>query len=109
MPNYSQHEVALVKYPFSDLTNSKIRPAIVVNAPHSSQDIFIVPLTSRTAALLSGEFVLTDWQGAGLNVSSAVKRGLYTVREDLVVKPLGKLSSSEIFALEVLLKLWLGF
>jgi mRNA interferase MazF len=82
MPNYSQHEVVLVKYPFSDLTNAKIRPAIVVNAPHTSQDIFIVPLTSKTASLLMGEFVLTDWQEVGLNVASAVKRGVYTVREE---------------------------
>jgi len=60
MPNYSKNEVVLVRYPFSDLTNFKVRPAIIVNAPHISQDIFIVPLTSKTNNLLSGEFVLND-------------------------------------------------
>lgn len=49
MPSYSKHDVILVRYPFSDLTGSKVRPAIVVGAPHTSQDLFIVPLTSRTA------------------------------------------------------------
>jgi mRNA interferase MazF len=61
MPNYSKHEIILVQYPFSDLSNSKIRPAVIVNAPHQSQDVLIVPLTSRTSSLLSGEFILTDW------------------------------------------------
>ncbi len=35
MPSYLKNEVILVKYSFSDLSSSKVRPAIVVNAPHS--------------------------------------------------------------------------
>ena len=58
MPSYSKHEVILVRYPFSALSGVKVRPAVVVNAPHVSQDVFIVPLTSRTASLLAGECVL---------------------------------------------------
>ncbi len=38
----------------------------MVNAPHSSQDVFVVPLTSNLISLLAGEFVLTDWAAAGL-------------------------------------------
>ncbi|MFM2312019.1 MAG: hypothetical protein RLZZ04_1295 [Cyanobacteriota bacterium] len=44
MPNYLKNNVILVRYPFSDLSDSKVRPAIVVNTQHISQDIFIVPL-----------------------------------------------------------------
>jgi len=84
MPSYSKNEVILVRYPFSDLSSVKVRPAIIVNAPHVSQDVFIVPLTSQTASLLAGEFVLADWTAAGLNVPTAVKRGLYTVHEGLI-------------------------
>jgi hypothetical protein len=56
MPSYSKNDVILVRYPFSALSGVKVRPAIVVNAPHVSQDVFIVPLTSRTTSLLAGEF-----------------------------------------------------
>jgi mRNA interferase MazF len=108
MPSYSKNEVILVRYPFSDLSGSKVRPAIVINAPHTSQDVFIVPLTSKTSPLLPGEFVLADWSAAGLNVSSAVKRGLYTVHQGLVVKSVGKLSGSDIGSLENSLREWLG-
>lgn len=108
MPSYSKNDIILVRYPFSDLSSSKVRPAIVVNVPHSSQDIFIVPLTSKTTSLLAGEFVLSDWSVAGLNVETAVKRGLYTVQQNLVVKLIGKLTDSDAIQLEQALKAWLG-
>jgi len=108
MPGYLKNEVILVKYPFSDLSGSKVRPAIVVNAPHSSQDVVIVPLTSRTTALLGGEFVLAEWKKVGLNVESAVKRGFYTVQQSLVVKSIGKLSAADAEELERSLRDWLG-
>lgn len=79
MPSYSKNDLLLVRYPFSDLSSTKIRPAIILSASRESQDVFIVPLTSRITSLLTGEFVLADWQGAGLNVPTAVKRGVYTV------------------------------
>lgn len=47
MPSYSKNEIVLVRYPFSDLTSTKVRPAVIVNAPHVSQDVLIVPLTSK--------------------------------------------------------------
>ena len=73
MSNYSRGEVILVRYPFSDLSGSKIRPAVIVNAPHISKDVFILPLTSKTRSLLSGEFILKGWSQAGLNVETAIK------------------------------------
>lgn len=70
MPSYSHSEVILVRYPFTNLSGAKIRPAVVVNTPHVSQDVIIVPLTSRLSGLLAGEFVLADWQQARLNGES---------------------------------------
>ena len=67
-------------YPFSDLTRAKVRPAVIVNAPQASQDVLIVPLTSKMGALLAGEFVLAEWKGAGLNIETATKRGIFTIR-----------------------------
>lgn len=108
MPSYSNHEIILVRYPFSDLSNSKVRPAVVVNAPHISQDLLITPLTSKTGSLLVGEFVLSEWSAAGLNVTTAVKRGLYTVHESLVIKVIGRLAGADEKQLEQALREWLG-
>jgi mRNA interferase MazF len=108
MPTFSRGDVVLVRYPFSDLTGAKVRPAVVVSAPHTSQDLIIVPLTSRTAGLLAGEFILADWRGAGLNVATAVKRGLYTVHASLAAKTIGSLSSLDAVGLDSALRGWLG-
>ena len=108
MASFSKHDVILVRYPFSDLSASKVRPAVVVNAPHVSQDLFIVPLTSRAVSLLPGEFLLTEWRAAGLNVPTVVKRGLYTVHETLIIKIVGRLLYLDAEQLGHSLREWLG-
>lgn len=109
MPSYSKNDIILVRYPFSDLSGVKIRPAVIVNAPHVSQDVFIVPLTSQTTSLRAGEFVLVDWASSGLNVPSVLKRGLYTVHQSLIVKTIGSLSRADAEQVERSLRVWLGF
>lgn len=100
MPSFSKNEVVLVRYPFSDLSSAKVRPAVVVNAPHISTDLLVVPLTSWTVSLLPGKFVLADWRAAGLNVPSAVKRGVFTLVESLVLKRIGVLTVPDALRLE---------
>lgn len=107
MPSYLKNDVVLVRYPYSDLTGSKVRPAVVVGATSASQDVFIVPLTSRTTSLLPFEFVLAEWRSAGLNVPTAVKRGILTVHERLVTQKIGKLSVADSADLEASLRAWL--
>ncbi|HVG30389.1 MAG TPA: type II toxin-antitoxin system PemK/MazF family toxin [Pyrinomonadaceae bacterium] len=106
--SYSKGDVLLVRYPFTDLSGAKVRPAVVVGESHVSQDILIVPLTSKTASLLAGEFILADWEGTHLHVPSAVKRGIYTVHESLVARRVGKLSAADSQTLESSLRQWLG-
>lgn len=108
MASFSISDVILVRYPFSDISISKIRPAVVISAPHISNDIFILPLTSKISSLLSGEFVLGDWSAAGLHVPSAAKRGIYTVHRDLVIKTVGKLSDADLDLVRKSLRQWLG-
>jgi mRNA interferase MazF len=108
MPSYSKYDIILVRYPFTDLSSSKVRPAVVVSTVHPSQDIIIIPLTSKTGSLMEGEFVLSEWAGAGLNIATAVKRGIYTVHESLVIKVIGQLVDIDAKQLEQSLQGWLG-
>jgi mRNA interferase MazF len=108
MPSYSKGSTVLVRFPFSDLTGAKVRPAIAVSTTHQSQDVFIVPLTSKTDRLHQGEFVMKDWRSAGLNVASAVKRGIFTIQQDLIIKQVGSISSQDAHELEESLRAWLG-
>lgn len=108
MPNYLKNDVLLVLYPFTDLSGRKVRPAVVVHAPHPSQDVFVVPLTSQTRSPAPGEFVLTDWSSVGLNAPSMVKRGIYTLHPSLVVKQLKSLTPLDAQLLDQSLRTWLG-
>ena len=106
---YSKNDVILVNYPFSDLSLTKVRPAIIINAQSTSKDYFIVPLSSRTENLLTGEFIWQDWQKAGLNIKSIIKRGIFTIENTLILKKMGTLTIEDSNKLEESLKLWLGF
>jgi mRNA interferase MazF len=107
MPSYSKGDVVLVQVPFSDLSDRKVRPAVIVSAAHKSQDVFVVPITSKTNALLAREFVMNDWRGVGLNVVSAIKR-LFTIHRDLILKTLGRISPADDSELTQSLRGWLG-
>ena len=107
MPSCSKNDVILVRYPFSDLSNSKVRPAVIIGSPHPSQDLIITPLTSKTSSLLIGEFVLAEWAAAGLNLATAVKRGVYTAHKRLVIKTIGRLADADTKQLEQSLRNWL--
>jgi mRNA interferase MazF len=108
MSVYSTNDIVLVRYPFSDLQVSKVRPAIIVSALHISQDVFIVPLTSRITNLLPGEFVLENWKESGLNLASTVKRGIYTIHQSLIFKKPGCLAQNDQTTLIASLRRWLN-
>jgi len=108
MPSFSRHNLILVRYPFSDLSTSKVRPAVIVSPPHVSHDLMIVPITSRLTGLLLGEFILTEWRAAGLNVASAIKRGIYTVDSNLVIKLIGQLTPPDTLQLDASIRTWLA-
>lgn len=101
--NCSRNDVVLLPIPFSDLTSTKVRPAIVIG--HGSKgDLFLVPITSR---LRNGDFSLSGWQSCGLNVPSAVKGQLATVESQLIRKIVGRLSDDDINTLDSKLREWL--
>jgi mRNA interferase MazF len=108
MPSYLRHEIVLVHYPFSDLSGSKVRPAVIVSSVHPSEDVVLVALTSCVARLFPGEFLLKEWRAAKLNVPTAVKRGIYTIHSSLIVRAVGKLDPSDRGTLDRSLREWLG-
>lgn len=107
MLSCSRNDVVLARYPFSDFTGLKVRPAVVVSGPYPSLDVILVPLTSKTGGLSQGEFVLSGWQEAGLHVPTALMRGVYCVSRVVLLKAVGKLSAHDVQQLDISLRQWL--
>lgn len=102
--NCCRNDVVLLPIPFSDLSSSKVRPAIVIGHGSTGGDLFLVPITSR---LNNGDFTLGGWRACGLNVPSAVKGQLATVESDLVRKIVGRLCDEDVRTLDANLREWL--
>jgi mRNA interferase MazF len=94
-------DVVLVNYPFADGKGSKVRPALVVQCDRNNarlDNTIIVQITSRTRLARAEQTQLlieiaTDvGQQSGLLIDSAVAaENLYTIRQDSIIRKLGKL------------------
>lgn len=104
-------DVVLVPFPFSDQTTTKKRPAVVISSDaynNISSDIVIMAITSQTEkAIVIGECLITDWQGAGLLKPSAIKPAISTIEQTLVLKKLGRLSPQDLISMDIALKKFL--
>jgi hypothetical protein len=71
---FHRGDVVLVPFPFSDLSTTKVRPAVVVSSAlyHSTEpDILPAALTSQvTAATGPFDYLLQDWRSANLRFPS---------------------------------------
>jgi mRNA interferase MazF len=101
--SFSRNEVVLLPIPFTDLSSSKVRPAIVVGHGPWPGDLFVVPVTSR---LENSDITLVFWQQAGLNVPSGIKGQVCTVGDRLVRKCVGRISDADRQVLDDLLRRW---
>jgi mRNA interferase MazF len=97
---FQRGDVVLVPFPFSDLRTTKVRPAVVVSSTlyHSTKpDLILVAITSQiTAATSPLDYVLRDWQAAGLRFPSAFKPAVFTLDPVRVLHRIGTLATPDM-------------
>ena len=93
-------DVVLVPFLFSDLSTTKVRPAVVVSSAlyHTTEpDLLLAALTSRIAASPSPlDYVLDDRHAAGLRYPSALKPVFFTLDPSRVLHQIGVLTSTDL-------------
>ena len=100
-------DVVLVPFPFTNLQQTKLRPAVVLWADANSQDITLCFVSSQNTSNLNlGEFILSssdpEFFETGLKVDSKVRvTRLVTVERKLITRRLGKLGISQTQQLNV--------
>lgn len=89
---YSVGEIVFLSFPFSDLTNSKLRPAVIL-ADAEKNDFILCQVTSKaysdTRAI---EINATDFDQGSLPLTSYARPSkLFTANESLFVTQVGEL------------------
>ncbi len=108
MTGYEFGDLVLVPFPFTDLSTTKKRPAVVVSSPayhRARQDLVILAVSSQARPSRDfGEAVVAKWKEAGLLRPSVLKPVLATIERGLVLRRLGRLEEEDRRALRRLLQ-----
>lgn len=97
-------DVVLVRYPFTDLTTSKKRPAIVLSPSEYVNrfgDVVLMPLTSQTQE--DSSLALSRWQASGLPKPTWIKPLIGTLSVRLIERGLGSIHQEDEDAVRVAL------
>ena len=102
MIHFKQGDIILISFPFTNLSSSKQRPALIISSEkynNSREDLIIAAITSQIPATLSfDEFLIPEQnlKTAGLPKTSIIKLGkIITLHQQLVRKKLGYLSEGD--------------
>ncbi len=108
--SYRRGDVVLVPFPFTDLSSTKTRPAVVVNVSgfERSTGDFIAALVTSTPQATPFDCALQDWQQARLLSPSWVRAKLVTPSPSLVRYRPGRLSRRDLAEVEARLRRALG-
>lgn len=97
---FQRGDVVLVPLPFSDLSTTKARPAVVVSSAlyHTTEpDLLLAALTSKVATATGPfDYLLNDWRAADLRYPSALKPVLFTLDPARVVYRIGTLTPTDL-------------
>ncbi|MCC6400679.1 MAG: type II toxin-antitoxin system PemK/MazF family toxin [Flavobacteriales bacterium] len=88
-------DIVLVPFPFTDLTGTKNRPALVL--ARSDRDVMLAFISTRLHALTASDVVLEPSLGNGLKKESLLRlTKLVTLDARLVLGRIGSLSAEEL-------------
>ncbi|MCW5911528.1 MAG: type II toxin-antitoxin system PemK/MazF family toxin [Cyclobacteriaceae bacterium] len=92
-------DIVLLPFPFTDLSNSKLRPAVILVV--SEQDVVVAFITSQIKWNLVYAVTLSPSLENGLKVESYIRLNkLATIDLNLVVGKLGSLTNAELSLLD---------
>ena len=109
---YHRGDVVLIPYPYTDLSDTKTRPALIISsdAYHNQQpDIVLSALTTNIlAATDTLDYILQDWTAANLRFPTAFKSVIVTLDPALIVHHIGTISARALAEVESRLRKAIG-
>jgi mRNA interferase MazF len=112
MTGFEFGDVVLVRFPFSDHTTVKQRPAAIISsaAYHQARpDVLIMAISSQIRPWTAfAEAEIRHWKAAGLLKPSLIKPAIATIEQGLIRRTLGHLRPADIDALRAVLNSIIG-
>ncbi|MFQ5329284.1 MAG: type II toxin-antitoxin system PemK/MazF family toxin [Thermodesulfobacteriota bacterium] len=112
MTTCSFGEIVLVPFPFTDQSDIKKRPAVIVSSNAYNRerpDVVIMAVTSQMrSADYFGDIKISQWREAGLIKPSVIKPVIATIENGLIIKKLGSLGDKDQSSLKEALQTILG-
>jgi mRNA interferase MazF len=100
-------DIILITFPFSDLTSTKIRPALILSPKEMSEQDFVAALISSNTArpLSKTDYLLStydpDFSETGLKINSVFRMAkIHNLRKSLAKRRLGKVNAQLMKELE---------
>ncbi len=104
---YKTWDIVLVPFPFTDQSSSKKRPGLIVS-PHGyyeKGDCILCFITSKLDNRKSpGDYLIENWENAGLPKPSMLRMKMVTVHDSIIVKKIGHLEKMDQKNFKVVLR-----
>lgn len=93
---YKRGAVVLVPFPFTDLSGSKVRPAVIVSDGKVGQDVVVVFVTSQTKSRAKHTVSIRPTKENGIKTNSKIICSkIATLEAKVVLGEIGELSATE--------------
>ncbi len=101
MTLYKRGDVVLVPFPFTDLTTTKQRPALIISSNAYNErhaDVIVVAITSRPPRTTSEDVIILSQEeiktGGLLKASNIIVGKIVTLDQRIIRRKIGRLSAS---------------
>ena len=111
MTTYSRGNVVLISFVFADEGGVKQRPAVIISSDtyhRRRREAIISAITSRIDRVLVGDHPISDWRAAGLLFPSVATGIIRTVKQSMIVRRLGGMSTDDMNAIDKQLRVALA-
>jgi mRNA interferase MazF len=96
MGRFVKGEVIVLPFPFSDLSRSKRRPALVI-ANLQGDDVILCMITGKDPDSYSIPLSNNDFESGGLNRSSNIRPNrIFTADSNIVISSAGRVGSNKL-------------
>ena len=93
----------LVNFVFAEETGSKRRPVLLLSSDEymeGRQEAVVSPITSNTRRILTGDYLMVDWEDSGLIFPSVVTGILRTIKQSMIERKMGEISPRDLAEIE---------